>query len=118
MAKLLLIDVEADIFDSVRVVECNSNDDYDKYLKCSCFDIGRRKVGDTYYDIFVDDTGLLKDNPVVSAVTSNGEPMLVGNLIFANHDAEGETISLSLQDMDNIIDHTFFIGNPIVICDY
>ncbi|HCJ37841.1 MAG TPA: hypothetical protein DHV37_05890 [Erysipelotrichaceae bacterium] len=107
MARLLLLRIDTTDFpEIVKEVECNDLDDYYKYLNCGCFDIATRKIGDKYYDIFVDDEGLFKDNPIMSmANIDNGEPMLVGNLIFANHDDEGNTTSLSDEDMNNIKRH-------------
>lgn len=112
MSKLLLLDVtEQKLIDMVKQVECQDLDDFYKYLKCSCFDIARRKIGGKYYDIFVDDEGLLKEGFIVSAIDSKGNAMLVGNLIFANHDAEGNTTSLSEEDIANI-------SNNICLCKY
>ena len=78
-------------------------DFYDK-LECDCFDIASRKVGTEgrRYDIFVDDVGLLKENPIISAIDSHFRPALVGNLVFANHDNEGNTTSLSDDDIKYI----------------
>lgn len=71
--------------------------------------IARRKVGEKIFDIFVDDEGLLKDNPIPTAFTSDLEVALVGNLLFANHDAEGNTTSLSDEDIECIIDNLYFV---------
>lgn len=102
MARLLLIDVEND---DVREIECETLDDYYKNLGCDCFNIAYRAVGDRAFDIFCDDEGLLKNDSILSAVTSDGEPALVGNLIFANHDCEGRTTSLSDDDIAIILSH-------------
>jgi len=125
MARLLLVDV----FDNqVKEVECNELDNYYKHLRCNCFDIAYRKVGGRYFDIFVDDIGLFAEHPIVSAMDSAGNPMLVGNLIFANHDAEGNTTSLSDEDISIIKEHLMnvvdFDAEPIrqyravFPCDY
>jgi len=107
MARLLLLDITAEsIDDMIHAVTCNEIDDYYKYLKCDCFDIATRKIGSSYYDIFVDDNGLFVEHPVVSAIDEKThEPMLVGNLIFANHDSSGETTSLSADDVKNILEN-------------
>ena len=102
MSKLLLIDKNS-LYP--EVVECNDLRDYYKYLDCTCFDITRRKVGDKWFDIFCDDEGLLKDNYIATAYTSDHEPALVGNLIFANHNEQGETTSLSDDDIMLIRDN-------------
>lgn len=78
-------------------------DDYYKHLKCDCFDIATRKVGDKFFDMFVDDVGLFVDNPIPSAIDIDTmEVLLVGNIIFANHDGYGNTTSLTDDDI-NII---------------
>jgi len=83
--------------------ECGELNDYYKHLECGCFDITRRKIGGKPYDIFCDDIGLYAEDPWISAVNEAGdEVMLVGNLIFSNTDSEGNTISLSDDDIKNI----------------
>lgn len=115
MARLLLLDIYED---RIQEVECNELDDYYKYLRCDCFDIARRKLDNKYFDIFVDDEGLLKDDPIVSAITIKREPMLVGNLIFANHDGQGNTVSLSDEDIklikSHILDMSVIKGSEVV----
>ena len=101
MAILLVLDVKKD---TVRLAQCNELDDYYRELDVEIFDIARRKIGGQYYDIFVGDVGLYRENPVISAVSAKAEPMLVGNLIFANHDGSGETVSLNDSDIKRIID--------------
>ena len=110
MARLLLVDVLSnDIRNTVKEVECNELEDYYRHLHCDCFDIANRKVGNSRYDIFVDDIGLFAEDPLVSAVRitddAGYEPMLVGNLIFANHDSEGNTTDLTNEDIVNIKEH-------------
>ncbi len=100
MARILVLDVEKN---EIRQADCNDLDDYYRELGSDIFDIARRKINGRMFDIFCDDIGLFRENPIVSAVSSKGEPMLVGNLIFANHDAEGNTTSLSDEDILHIL---------------
>ncbi len=99
-------------------------DDYYKLLECDCFDIAQRKIGGVAYDIFVDDIGLFRDKPLVTAVDPDGHPMLVGNLLFANHDGEGNTTSLSDEDVLRICGSMgrVYLGDGsshyVVICEY
>ena len=102
--RLLALDVIND--EGFKEVVCGKLDDYYKYLKCDCFDITHRKVGDKYFDIFCDDMGLFRDKPIVSAVDELRQPMLVGNLIFAHHDKAGNTTSLTKEDMEYIQEHS------------
>lgn len=102
MARVLVLNVKAD---NVYEAEVNDIEDFHKHLDSDIFDIAVRKIGNQHYDIFVDDIGLFREEVIVSAVGDNNEPMLVGNLIFANHDSEGNTTSLSDDDVLNILDN-------------
>lgn len=87
------------------LADCKSLDDFYEQLGCECFDITQRLIGGKCFDVFCDDIGFYRDDPVISAVDSNGLPLLVGNLIFANHDQEGNTVSLSDEDVILICTH-------------
>lgn len=82
--------------------ECECLNDYYEHLKCETFDVATRKVGNKYFDIFVDDIGLFAENPIPSVVDTALMPMLVGNCIFANHDSEGNTTSLTDDEIEAI----------------
>lgn len=101
MARVLVLDVEKN---EVRVAECNGIDDFYRELNAEPFDIATRRIDGRAFDIFVDDMGLLRDPEfiTVSAVNGEGEPMLVGNLVFANHDSEGNTTDLDDADIEHI----------------
>ena len=99
MARLLCLDVKQYL---VTEVECNDLRDYHKALDCDCFDIAHLKIGDKYFDCFVDDNGLFADDPLPSAITKEKDVLLVGNIVFANHDSEGNTTSLSDNDIKMI----------------
>lgn len=104
-----------DVIDGLGLYEvyCDNDDLQSFYdvLKCSCFDIARRNIDGKLFDIFCDDIGLFADKPIPSALDSDMNPALVGNLIFANHDSEGNTISLSDEDIEYIKSHSAFITN-------
>lgn len=100
--KVLVLDViDNKGFYEAEVDNDNLKTFYDA-LKCDCFDITTRKIDGRYFDIFCDDVGLFADNPIPSAVDSNLQPVLVGNLIFANHDKEGRTTSLTDEEIRHI----------------
>lgn len=107
MARVLVLDVieKKGLYES----ECNGLEDFYRELKCDCFDIASRKIGDKYFDLFVDDVGLFKDSPIVSVLDENMNPMLVGNVVIANHDMEGNTTSLSDEDIVMIKKNVFGI---------
>lgn len=109
MARVLVFDVIGK--EGFYEIEANELDDFYKHLKCDCFDIAQRKVGDRVFDIFVDDVGLFVEKPIPSAISSEFKCMLVGNLIFANHDMQGNTTSLSDEDIEYIKDKMMFVFN-------
>lgn len=74
-------------------------------LECRLIDIAYRNIGGRFFDIIIDDEGLFADDPKVSALNSKREPVLVGNLLFCNHDGEGNETSLSEEDIAHLMDH-------------
>ena len=122
MATVLVLDVKDN---DVKPVQCSELDDFYRELDADVFDIASRKIGGKYYDIFCDDMGLYREDPVISAISPKMEPMLVGNLVFANHDDAGETTSLTEDDMDRIVHNLFLIRqvgddkeHMVVMCEY
>jgi len=75
---------------------------YYEKIGCSTIDIVVRRIGDRYFDIICDDEGLFDEHPIVSALDDEFRPALVGNLIFAHHDAEGNMTGLNLGDEEII----------------
>lgn len=81
----------------------NELDTFYNIIGCRCIDIARRKVGGKYFDIIVDDEGLLKDEPICTAVDAKtSDCMLFGTLIFTNTDNKGNTVGLSDEDIELI----------------
>ena len=122
--KMYLIDVKNEIVGTVDV-----NDDLQEYyniLGVSTIDIVMRRIGDRVFDIICDDEGMFNEPVKISAVSSNEEPMLVGNLLFAHHDKEGNMVGLSDEDLAHLRIHTgvmftedFQGGYPVMgNCDY
>ena len=130
MAQVLVISVTKELPEAVYPAIVEELDDYYKHLECDCMDVANRLIGDKRFDIWVDDAGLLKEDPIISAVTSRSieghiyyEPMLAGNLIIANHDSAGNTTSLSREDVEMILDHILVrpLGDrriPCLECEY
>lgn len=62
-------------------------------------------------DIFADDEGLLKSNPIITFFVTSKEnkyksiATLVGNLVFASHDDEDNTLGLSQKQLSFIKEH-------------
>ena len=125
MTRAFLIDVENDVIKEVSVG--NDCKDFHKYINCRCFTVTSRKVGGKSFDVYCDDEGLLLDpQPPISAYSLKlNEPMLVGNLILANHDMEGNTTDLSDEDIKLIKENLIFATSPakpkgyqLLACEY
>lgn len=110
MANMLLLDVEKQ---ELREVECNSLDDYYKEIDCKCTDIkevfviNRNTKKSMYIDVIYDKEFLLTNNrkiPSVLYVTERNslETFLLGNVIFARHNKDGEIESLSDEQLEFI----------------
>ena len=88
----------------METVDINDYTDFYPLLNASCFDITYRSIGDEKrrFEIYVDDEGLLKEKPIVSAISSDKENILVGNLVIAKHNNEGCQIDLTDDEIDYI----------------
>ena len=121
-----LIDVQND---EHRVVEIADKDHLGQFydlIGCECIDIATRKIGGKYFDVIVDDEGLLVTNPICSAYDSKCRPMLAGNLVILGEaNEEGNETSLSVHDVQLVkeairytIDLYRGAMHPVVIMDY
>lgn len=110
MANMLLLDVEKQ---ELREVECNGLEDCYKEIDCRCIDIkevfviNRDTKKSMYIDVIYDDEFLLTNNrkiPSVLYVTERNdiETFLLGNVIFARHNKNGEIESLSDEQLEFI----------------
>lgn len=98
--KTVLIDAINQEFKTIDI-----EDDLDVFyeiIKCRTIDIVNRKIGDRDYLIICDDEGLLKDNPILSAIDQKIQPMLVGNLLIVKNGFEGELEGLTDEDVEFI----------------
>ena len=95
--KSLLIDVKRCVVEEVEVTKYT---DFYKYIGCSAFDVAGRYIGDEnrWFDIFVDDIGMLREDVVISAINGT-EIMLAGNLVIAKTAENGEQLPLSDDDI-------------------
>lgn len=71
-------------------------------LDVDVIDVVERKVGNHIFDVICDDEGLLKSDYVVSAYSSDKEPVLVGNLLLVNHDGNGDFTSITDEQVAEI----------------
>lgn len=74
-------------------------DEFYEALNCDTIDIVVRKVDGLEFDIVCDDEGLFKGPAIPSAYTAQGNPALVGNLLFCHHNSDGELTELSEDDV-------------------
>jgi len=119
MAKKLtgyLIDTQSKTHGPVEL-EDNLDDIY-KLLHVDTIDIVTRPIGGKLFSITVDDNGLLKQNPVVSAVTQikNSQVYsvsLVNSILILNTDANGYFKSLSEKDIERIKANITFAFHPV-----
>ena len=101
-----------------------STKSYHQILKCDIFTIATRRIGENYYDIYCDDEGLMKSKYFVSAMSSEHEIMLVGNLFVVKSNDEGKAISLTDEEIEEVKRHLIPIFDecgryyPCLICDY
>ena len=87
------------------VVDIHDFHDILDNLKVGCFDVLRIQIGsndNAVYDVYCDDEGLLKDNPIVTAYNKALKPLLVGNLLIAQSNSRGEQIDLTEDDIKYI----------------
>ena len=102
-----------------------SLENYYRLLNCRCIDITSRRIGDRYYNIICDDEGLLKGEPIVTAINSDGDAMLVGSLLVLKCDDEGNEIGLTAEEIREVMNHTHgFISlltgeiREFLVCEY
>lgn len=102
--------VYLDVF-SNEVKKMTIDDDlktFYKMLNCNIVEMPERRIGENekYFTIIVDEEGLLKTNPIPSAIDPFGKPCLAGNLIICDSDWEtGELASLSDDEVEYIKNH-------------
>ena len=104
--KAYLLDVHNNRARTVEVGDDDRLEEYYKLLNCSLIDITSRQIEGKYFDIIADDEGLYNEPVIVSALDSNGEPALVGSLLFCNYDGEGGETSLTDEDIALLRKHT------------
>lgn len=122
--KTILIDVQngcmipVDVPDKLEV--------FYEQLNCDTIDITERNIGGKQFSVMCDDEGLLKDGAIVSAVNSNGEPVLVGNLMFFHTDRNGNLVGLADDECQHLLScvemcinlENLSISPVVTKCDY
>lgn len=88
-------------------LEYNNYKDFYPLLDCSTFTVATRNFNGEWLDIYCDDEGLFKANNKPSILTfSNGElvEQIVGNAFIVAHDDEGNTISLTDEQAQKVME--------------
>lgn len=89
-------------------------DEYYAALHCDTIDIVTRKIGGRLFSIVCDDEALLKDDPIVSAISGRRKPMLFGSLFVVSADNEdGELVGLTDDECRYVFDHL----TPVTLAD-
>lgn len=100
---------------NARCGERTVADDLDTYyqmLNCDCIEIVKRRIGKKDFQIICDESGTLKENFIVSAITWDGGAALVGNLFVTGlADDEGELTDLTDEDVKFIGSHVTLFTN-------
>ncbi len=68
-------------------------------------DIVAHKIDGEWFEFIVDDNGMLRSNPKVTAFGMDNQPMLVGSLIICKYAGEGELGSLKVNDVKILQKH-------------
>lgn len=88
----------------LTVVYINTLDDIYEAINARCFDIAPRQIGtnkNMVFDIYCDDEGLF--NPLNHlAAYGNDDCLIVGDILIAKHDSQGEMVDLTQADIDYI----------------
>lgn len=88
----------------------NSLESLYSILNCDLIDITYLTLGKKQFCVIVDDEGLLKSSPKISAVSASGRPMLVGNLMIVSADGGENFVSLAPDDISLIEKHIRYIA--------
>lgn len=103
MAKITGILVNTEKCTVTRENITKSLQGYYSALNCDCIDIVTRKIDGVTYDIICDDEGLLKAGPVISAISRDRQPMMVGNLFIVKFDGQDDVRSLTDAECAHVL---------------
>ena len=106
--KVAIIHAGADsIEEFVEAKEIESNlDTYYSEIGCDCIEIPERCIGGKLCNIICDESGLLKDDPIPSAVGKGYQEAIFGNLIVCGlADDDGELTGITDEDVQLIRDN-------------
>lgn len=85
-------------------VELKSYKDIAHLIGTDMWTTACRKFNGKHFNIYLDDLGLYREQPVITAVKTNNNERLVGNLLLTLMDGRGEDISLTDDDFKRLED--------------
>ena len=103
-----LVDVLDDLSGPITI--SNTLDALYNVLNCDLIDVIYLTLGEKEFCVIVDDEGLLKGSPKISAISKTGAPMLVGNLLLVSADGGDDFESLTPDDISLIEKHIHLIA--------
>ena len=103
-----LVDVLDDLSGPITIR--NTLDALYNVLNCDLIDVIYLTLGEKEFCVIVDDEGLLKGSPKISAISKTGAPMLVGNLLLVSADGGDDFESLTPDDISLIEKHIHLIA--------
>ncbi len=104
--KAFLLDVKNRVYKPIEIDDSNHLAEFYSFIGCFRIDIANRNIGGKRFDIIIDDEGTEVANPILSAIDSELNPALFGNLIFCNYDPKtGEEIGLNDLDIAHLKKH-------------
>lgn len=97
----------------VYELEYNSYKDFYPLLDCGTFDVVSRKFDGKWLDIYCDDEGIFKDGNAPSIITVDEDEriieQIVGNVFIVNHNDDGETISLTNDEVQKVLSNLVMV---------
>lgn len=120
-----IIDIDNDKAGLVEIGDDDHLGQFYKLIGCGCIDICTRKIGGKYYNIVIDDEGLLVADPVFAAIDTRMRGMLAGNIIIFGIGDDQDLCSIEDTDPANIRDNMYEVfdfdtmkTHPVVVMDY
>ena len=91
-------------------VEFNSYKEIGALLNTDMWTTACRKFNGKHFNIYLDDLGLYREQPVITAVKTNCSERLVGNLLLTVMDGRGGDISLTEEDFKRLEDSVILLN--------
>ncbi len=105
--KVILIDTEKD---KPQIIKTSGGlDEWYKLIGCNHIDIQERYIDGHAYDFITDDEALYRGGAKVSALDTEGQPHIVGNIVICRCDQEGNETGLTDEDIERIYNHAIIL---------